>query len=497
MKIGLYGLPCAGKTSLISKLDDSVISEKHYSFLEDVVFTEEDGKLYDVFLYLYCTPHTILDRMLQSETNTKYAGLSSEVIKRWQDFEIASLRLECHKRDKDFYVIDDNETSESMFLDFIMLLKSGFGSCQQAERIVQKIRSIYPQPCELYVIDGDKTLIKQDSFRFCCNGTTQVFDRNFYTGYQAFLFKQELKEIKIEKEKIEQLEWNDFIVEKIKDKKKVILSSGIKELWEQIAFCKHFTNVFADPMISADTKYYVIKQLRKSGYRIIAYGDSKMDLYMLQEADEGILVVGNRLSRSLRQECISGLKVIYDMEPYVLADEKDADVQQDIAICKSSSGINGRRLAAAHLRLGWQIGSRIAEMFSERDTAVLVLERGGRFFGDGLYSAFGGTFYSFHPKKDPIPNITKFRTIIVDSVINTGNSLVQQIDLLREMYPDMEVIIAVNVIQRKALELFKEYKVYAVRVSDNYFVGRNQAKQIAETGPDTAERLFNLIKDRF
>lgn len=349
----------------------------------------------------------------------------------------------------------------------------------------------------MHITDGDKTIIKQDSFRFCCKGKTQIFDGNFYTGYQSYLFEHELKESIVDDGTVDQIEVNGFITEKIKDKKAIILSSGIKELWEKIAVRKHLSNVFADPMISAETKYYVVKLLREAGYRIIAYGDSKIDLYMLQEADEGFLFIGNKLSRSLREEHIAGIKLIYNMEPYILANENCKDVQQDIAICKSASGINGGKLAAAHLRLGQQIGSKIAELIPKQDTAIIVLERGGRFFGDGLYSTFGGTFYSFNPKIDSIPNIDTPRIVIVDSVINTGKSIVKQIDLLRKSHPNTEIIIATNVIQRKALELFKNYKVYAVRISDNFFVGMKQTNQIAGTGPDTADRLFNLIKSNF
>ena len=51
-----------------------------------------------------------------------------------------------------------------------------------------------------------------------------------------------------------------------------------------------------------------------------------------------------------------------------------------------------------------------------------------------------------------------------------------------------------NVIQNEAVELFKDYLVFATRLSKNSFVGVNQSKQTGKTGPDTADRLFNLIK---
>ena len=116
MKYVLYGLPCAGKTTLLSELtipvihgstelnrmasgrfsdlpdgekaelriryaeqlserDDSFISDGHYSFIDDVVFTEADGNLYDVFLYLYCKPEAIAERLKCSPKNSRFSAL--------------------------------------------------------------------------------------------------------------------------------------------------------------------------------------------------------------------------------------------------------------------------------------------------------------------------------------------------------------------------------------------------------------------------------------
>lgn len=54
-----------------------------------------------------------------------------------------------------------------------------------------------------------------------------------------------------------------------------MLSSGIKDLWSDIANVKNLGTIFASPYISADVKYYVVKQLREHGYTVFAYGDSK------------------------------------------------------------------------------------------------------------------------------------------------------------------------------------------------------------------------------
>ena len=126
---------------------------------------------------------------------------------------------------------------------------------------------------------------------------------------------------------------------------------------------------------------------------------------------------------------------------------------------------------------------------------MLVLERGGRFFGDGLYIGFGGQLYPYNPKKDILPELRSNLLLIVDSVINTGDSILQLIDKLKETYPEMQVCLATNVIQKEAISKLKDYALFAIRVSDNKFIGKRQRVQIGNSGPDTADRLFNLLDE--
>ena len=532
MKYVLYGLPCAGKTTLFEGLTipvvhgskelnrmasgrfsdfsdpeknamriryaeqlkartDSFISDGHYSFLDDVAFTVSDGELYDVFIYLYCEPDVISERLKCSDKNSRFAQLSVERIRKWQSFEIESLRGECHKRNKDFYVVRDI-TAEGLQA-FIDKTQNDFSSYALAEDIAERIMHIYPEPCDIHICDGDKTIIEQDSFRVCTDGhITHVFDDNFYTGYQAFQFTNEVKNLQYDIEKLRTMNLNGMIYNRIADKNYVILSSGIEILWERLAKQIGLKNVIANTLISADTKFFVVKLLQEKGYTVTAYGDGKNDLYMLKQANHGYLYIGKYLSRSLRDADILGVNLIYDKSPYVLADT-DADVANDIAICKSNSGINGARLADAHIRLGKTLGKVTHSFIPSTDTAVIVLERGGRFFGDGVYTGFGGTFYSYDPKRDSTPEIHEGIAVIVDSVINTGKSVHDTIDILKQHNSDVEVFIVANVIQERAVKLLSNYKIFAVRASANSFIGSRQTEQKNGKGPDTADRLFNYI----
>lgn len=536
MKLALYGLPCAGKTTLMRSLKevyvvhgsetlkklsggsfsslsedekeavriaytkylatlsaDIILSDGHYAFGDDVVFTESDAQLYDVFLYLYCDPHTLKERYSASAKNETYANLSIQRIESWQQFEIESLRGECHKRNKDFYVLPASTLSPETLESFIYQIYDGFSCFAQAEHIAAEIKALFPIPCHLHIVDGDKTIIKQDSFRICSTHKTTCFDGDFYTGYQSLCFSKETGELHFDYDKVAILQINPLVYERVCNAPYIILSAGITRLWNVIGKRLGLSPIFADPTISADTKYFVVKNLQYAGYTISAYGDSKNDLYMLKAADHGYLFLGERISRSLTTASTRGLQLLCNKSHIILENEYPEELQEDTAICKSGSGINGSQLASAHLRLGQRLGTRIKKQFPPDDMAVIVLDRGGRFFGDGLYSTLGGTFYPFNPKKELIPAIKEDLILIVDSVINTGNSTLQLIAELKAQYPNAQIILATNVIQQQALSKFEDYCLFAIRASSNSFVGRNQAVQTGRTGPDTADRLFNLI----
>ncbi len=537
MKIALYGMPCAGKTTMLSKVknakiingsdtlnsmangsfknlseaeknelrikyieylktlkEELVISDGHYSFLNKVVFTEHDAQAYDAFIYLYCDPKALKERYALSEKNEAFARLSIKKIEKWQAFEIEGLRAECHKNEKDFYVIG-KEATENDFEELLEAILNGYSPYAHAKEIVKKITAKFNSPCKISLVDGDKTLIVQDSFRVCSNGCkTKVFDGNFYTGYQSIAFAKELNGFDYNYDLISQIELNKEIFEMIKNEPYFVISAGDTRLWKRLGERFGLENVIANPLISADTKYFVAKLLKKAGYTITAFGDCKTDIYMLREANTGFLCIGEKLSRSLINESTKGLRLIYNKEMVVLSEIYKQELENDIAVCKSDSGINGNELAAAHYSLGQKMGKEIGKIIPKNDTLLLALERGGRFFADGLYLSFGGTLQPYNPSCQDLPQIDSSTIVIVDSVINTGKSLLGLIEKVKVMSPNIEIIIATNVICQRAIPLFSDYKLYAVRVSNNSFVGKNQAEQKGDTGPDTADRLFNLIK---
>ncbi|MGP1612866.1 MAG: AAA family ATPase [Catonella sp.] len=352
MRIGLYGLPSAGKSfilgnirnlevlsgsSLLQKLapnfnnlaeeqketvrqelalqlrqKDSFIMDGHYSFGENIVFTEADGQLYDVFLYLYINPDIILERMSDSIKNKKYLQYD---IEEWQRFELESLRTYCHINNKDFYVIDNPDkgffSDIRIILEFIDSIIEGYSCVRFAKEVANKIE----KSDFISLSDGDKTFIKEDSSEIL-GYKTHLFDGNFYSGFQAWRHNSELMDyLKLINYSIQSIDnMNLTINEKVQDKIKgfsVILTTGYYDVWKQIAY-KYNLPLFCGSQMCSDTKYFITKFLQERGSKVMAFGDSMNDYFMLKQANISYLMLkkDGSISSSLRGRDLEGLILV-------------------------------------------------------------------------------------------------------------------------------------------------------------------------------------------
>ncbi len=163
--------------------------------------------------------------------------------------------------------------------------------------------------------------------------------------------------------------------------------------------------------------------------------------------------------------------------------EKTDEIEKLIAITKSDSGISGPELAKAHMKLGVAMGSKM-NGFAPEETTIVAILRGGIFFAEGMFFAMGCKFQTYDPKHEQFVRPETKNIILVDSVINSGRTILEILE------PDMKV--ACLAINEKSVPTFEKY-LYAVRVSKNSFVGKNVRRQEGEVGPDTTMRLFNQI----
>ena len=295
MRLGLYGLPAAGKTYILDRIkgikvlhgsemlfdidkdfhhmdekckkavrkelanillkEDNFIMDGHYSFGYNVVFTKEDGKLYDAFLYLYIEPEVLKSRMEKSSKNVKYLKFD---IEKWQNTEIEKLREYCHEHNKDFYVIDNQDLGYfddiDTVLKFVYAVSDGFSCVNFAKEVANDILSM-SDFTDITLTDGDRTLIREDSSSLI-GYKTHIFDGNFYTGFQSFAHHENMiKYINASKKtEIPDITYNEFVLKHMDNG--FILTSGQPDIWKNISE-KIKRPVFFGNQMSADTKFFI------------------------------------------------------------------------------------------------------------------------------------------------------------------------------------------------------------------------------------------------
>ncbi len=289
---------------------DTFIMDGHYSFGDKVAFTESDGRLYDAFLYLYIAPEVLRERMEASERNRKYLSYDIAV---WQKSEIERLREYCHENGKDFYVIDNPTENRfddiSDVIDFIRAVINGYSCVSLADRCAKDILSKSSSDT-VTIMDGDKTITIEDSSNRVFGYSTHLYDGNFYTGYQSWKQGKEFEQYSFEDLTQMPVSLNEKVCRAI-DGNTYIFTSGHERVWEFISRKLGIPYYFGTEM-SAETKLYVTKKLQEAGKRVVAYGDSMNDYYMLKQADEGFLVTkqDSSISRSLKGKDLEGLKLV-------------------------------------------------------------------------------------------------------------------------------------------------------------------------------------------
>ncbi|KAI8931110.1 hypothetical protein NX059_012120 [Plenodomus lindquistii] len=182
------------------------------------------------------------------------------------------------------------------------------------------------------------------------------------------------------------------------------------------------------------------------------------------------------------------------------------------------AAVQGPSLRAAHQRAGEYLAlqhvSRIVgleprlishvlgrptsgfQLAKEEQTTIVALMRGGDPMALGVSQAFPQARY-VHAK---VPQDLKIQhlegqaqVLLVDSVVNTGKSVIEFVDAIRLLSPDICIIIVAGVVQAqclyrnsimyKTLSAHGSIDVVTLRVSDTKFTGSGTT--------DTGNRLFN------
>ncbi|KAJ3579822.1 hypothetical protein NPX13_g746 [Xylaria arbuscula] len=351
----------------------------------------------------------------------------------------------------------------------------------------------------------------------------------------------------------------------------LVVTCGLRAVWEKVLEAEGLSNKvkvigggrIADGLVvTAAVKAHIITRLRGThNMHVVAFGDSPLDLPMLRAADQAIVVVGEKTTRSKTMDAalrkamedddfrpsqillprhasprldVAGLPVISIDHPEFmssllsghhrapaasssslhLASQK---VAQLLMTSTRDAAIHGPRLQKAHHCIGWYLATQLLteliglEEYSiphvqghqtsgyrfhgEQLISIVPLMRGGELMAFGVNDALPEAMFvhAKDPKDILVQHLDGRHTVIlVDSVVNSGKSVVQFIRHIRAICSEIRIVIVAGVVQAQSVidsELAhllahdKKLDLIALRLSDNKFTGQGNT--------DTGNRLFN------
>jgi len=179
--------------------------------------------------------------------------------------------------------------------------------------------------------------------------------------------------------------------------------------------------------------------------------------------------------------------------------------------------VAGPILREAHRRVGWYLATEFLvdvigieeyltahvlghqtsgyRLLHEQQTSIVALMRGGEAMALGVNDAFPLAMFVHASRPDDIMLHHlqgQFTVVLVDSVVNSGKTVVQFVQHVRNLHATIRIVIIAGVVQAQSvsrgshaqpLARYAELSLVALRLSDNKFTGRGIT--------DTGNRLFN------
>ncbi|EME43909.1 hypothetical protein DOTSEDRAFT_71646 [Dothistroma septosporum NZE10] len=330
---------------------------------------------------------------------------------------------------------------------------------------------------------------------------------------------------------------------------KVLQKAKLSDLVEVVGSAR-FSEGF---VVTPNIKKQIVESPQKD-YRLYvwAFGDSETDLPMLQAADNPILVIdGQTRSQNtkdkIKEALSTGLRprqVIMSGGATWLNDARASEVDigqlelrkaledsfqlihaTDTPACKllattmRDASISSAALRKAHRNAGEHLARELIakkiglqqysiahvhegkttdgfHLFHENKPTIVALMRGGEPMALGMSEVFPQSMFVHAAKAENLLDQHlrgESTVILVDSVINAGDTAVEFVKRIRELRPTIQIVVVTGVAQEDAvkeqgkmeMELTGcgEVTVVALSVSENSYTGRG--------GTDTGARLFN------
>jgi len=562
------------------------------------VVTAKDMEMYTHILYLNVSAEEVGERR-KYDGRRERPELEVAQLQQWMDAEKALLRKECYDNGVLFCVVPQSQMSAEKMAERLYGFRyhdEASNLCRAKERLDEIMRGRPAQSETMLVFDGDKTLAAEDTgglfWKRFAEGRESPFGENPLQAifgspmeYSSNAFRQAsllYEEATTEQEfdvlcddvassvtlypgiqRLLQLAATNECVSA------VVLTCGLRRVWEAVLQKAGLSEVvkvlgngrhtgFAeDVVLTGATKWALVSWIKDKHQKYVwAFGDSRLDLDMLESADQAVVVVGEEQdrSRSMDEHLLArmtehGLRARQVLPPCTVRPRLDDNILPTIEIDDRfvsrvltrfdffhatekgaakllmsptrNAAVQGPQLREAHRRVGWYLATEYLtetvgleeydmdhvqlgkttqghRLCNEKTTTIVALMRGGEPMAFGVSDALPLAMFvhANEPRDIKREHVEGQSTLVlVDSVINTGGSIVRFVRRIRELSPTINIVVLAGVVQRQSTAargpLFQlahegargKFSVVALRRSDNSFTGSG--------GTDTGNRLFN------
>ncbi|EEU34817.1 uncharacterized protein NECHADRAFT_98111 [Fusarium vanettenii 77-13-4] len=543
------------------------------------VYTSNDLATFTHVIYLNIPIDIISQRRLNDGLKDRTA-MSQEHLRRWQEAEVSKMRGVCREHHILFSVVSNPEALFPRVLDMILHFRQPITAKSNLARVRAKLDGILALPDRdnletVLVMDGDKTLATEDTGALFWEMIAQTRPslaaksplQELFGGplgysdtafHQATLLYEEATDneqfetacdtvassVVMHPEIISLLR----IVAEQRHVGALVVTCGLGRVWEKVLQrygLSKTVGVIGGGRISdgfvvtAAVKAAIVSQLRNDTRRYVwAFGDSPLDLPMLKGADQAIVVVGDKRTRSssmdealykaIHVENFRARQVLLPSQsPPRLNEEKlplvrlDDEKFVESIVCHRrpvkilhatdkaaaklltsptrDASVAGPALRDAHARYDMPHvqGHRITghRLRGEQQTTIAMLMRGGEPMAFGVNEVFPKARFIYAASAGDIKRHHvdgQCTILLVDSVVNSGKTLMQFIEHVRGLHANIRIVVMAGVVQAEVVvethplaKLMGRHGacLVALRLSENKFTGTK--------GTDTGNRLFN------
>jgi len=564
------------------------------------VYTEKDLETYTHILYLDVEPGIVAHRRDFDKKRIDRGAVSVAHLHKWQEAEKEILRSICREHGILFLPMSRYATSVNKVVTLLHDFQS-HDEQHNREKAVCALEDVVALGHgfleSMLVIDGDKTLAAEDTGELFWkklsvagvlgndkDPLSTLFSSPLGYSYTAFRQATVLYEEMASDEDFEALcqevaaevkmhvEFRTLLksLGHLNHVRAVIVTCGLRRIWELIVENSDLSDTVkvigggrisdgfvVDPLVKAA----LVTRLHDSHHMFVrAFGDSRLDLPMLEKADDAIVVVGKMETRSQSMEAAledaidkRGLQAsqvlipssvaprlknsfklklpvisitkadfirsVSDQTPPIMS-VSESNAAKLLMTPMRDANNSGPSLREAHRRVGWYLATELVSdvigvdeysiphvqgnetqgyrLRDEQKTLIVPLMRGGEPMAFGVNDAL--PLAMLVHAKEPVDlkphHLQGQRNIIlVDSVINTGKSVMDFVQHIRSLDATTRIVIVAGVVQdeciRKggllnlALAGDVNLNLISLRYSKRKFVGKKAT--------DTGNRLFNTI----